>query len=52
MYGSDQAASISVEVLKSFVSDMRLIPKILGDGEKNLTEKEKLARNKLRVEVE
>ena len=52
MYGSDQAASISVEVLKSFVCDMRLIPKILGSGNKKLTKKEESARKKLRVKVE
>lgn len=52
MYGSDQAASIEVGSLKSFVETVRKIPGILGDGIKTLTDAENSARKKLRVSVE
>lgn len=52
MYGSDQAASIEVGSLKSFVETVRKIPRILGDGIKTLTDAEDSARKKLRVSVE
>ena len=52
MYGSDQAASIETSALRSFVETIRKIPVILGTGEKELSEKEKASRDKLRVKVE
>lgn len=51
MYGSDQAASIEVHALKNFVEAVRMIPLILGSGEKVLTEAEQVVRKKLRVEA-
>jgi len=51
MYGSDQAASIAVNSLKSFVETIRMISLIKGDGIKKITDKEKVARKKLRVEI-
>jgi N-acetylneuraminate synthase len=51
MYGSDQSASISYEVLKNFTESVRLVQKILGDGEKKVTEKEIPIRKKLRIDI-
>ena len=52
MYGSDQAASIEATSLKSFVDTIRMIPVIKGDGIKKITDKEKIVRKKLRVNIE
>ena len=52
MYGSDQAASIETRALKNFVESVSAIPHILGNGEKQLTEAEKSAREKLRISVQ
>ena len=52
MYGSDQAASIEAGSLKSFVDTIRMIPVIKGDGIKKITDKEKIVRKKLRVDIE
>ena len=52
MYGSDQAASIEIGSLKIFVTTIRLIPIIKGDGVKKITDKEKSVRKKLRVKVD
>ena len=52
MYGSDQAASIEVGALKSFVKTVRLIPEIMGDGIKKITDNEMTVRKKLRVKVD
>ncbi len=52
MYGSDQAASIETSSLKKFVETIRAVPSILGDGEKKISEKESVARKKLRVQVD
>jgi N-acetylneuraminate synthase len=52
MYGSDQAASIETHALRNFVETVRLVPSILGNGQKILTEAEMGARKKLRIEVE
>ena len=52
MYGSDQAASIEATSLKGFVEAVRAIPGILGNGKKELTENEKIARQKLRINVQ
>lgn len=51
MYGSDQAASIETHHLADFVEAVRAIPAILGDGIKCVTETERPARQKLRVEA-
>ena len=49
MYGSDQAASIEVGALRNFAETLRKIPLILGNGEKIISESEKVVRDKLRV---
>ena len=51
MYGSDQAASIETHAIKNFVDSVRIIPLVLGNGEKVLTSAEKIARDKLRISV-
>lgn len=51
MYGSDQAASIETPAIKIFVDSVRIIPLVLGNGEKVLTSAEKIARGKLRISV-
>ena len=51
MYGSDQAASIETHAIKNFIDSIRIIPTILGNGEKILTPAEKIARDKLRISV-
>jgi N-acetylneuraminate synthase len=51
MYGSDQAASIESGSLKAFVETIRMIPLIKGDGIKKISDKETVARKKLRVEI-
>ena len=52
MYGSDQAASVDADSLKSFAVTMRMIPEILGTGKKEISEAEKTVRKKLRVDIE
>jgi len=52
MYGSDQAASIEANSLRDFVQTIRILPSILGSGVKEITEKEKIIRKKLRVEID
>ena len=51
MYGSDQAASIATNALRSFVESVSIIPNILGDGVKVVSASEVSARNKLRQSV-
>ena len=51
MYGSDQAASIETSAIKNFVDSVRIIPLVLGKGEKVLPTAEKIARGKLRISV-
>ena len=51
MYGSDQAASVEVHALASFVDTVRKIPLIMGDGRKAVSPAELAIRRKLRVEV-
>lgn len=51
MYGSDQAASIETHALRNFVETVRMVPKMLGMGEKEITPAELAVRKKLRVEV-
>jgi len=48
MYGNDQAASLEPEGVKRLVRDIRLIDKILGDGEKRVWKSEIPAQKKLR----
>lgn len=48
MYGSDQAASLSVKDLVRLIEDIRMIETVLGDGEKKLSEKELETKKKLR----
>ena len=52
MYGSDQAASISCDSLKSFVNSVRAVKDILGDGKKKIIKNEEPIRNKLRINKE
>ena len=47
MYGSDQAASLSLKELKSMVEDIRTIERAFGDGIKRITEDELVVRKKL-----
>lgn len=51
MYGSDQAASIEIHALHSFVISIRTIPKLFGTGDKNISDAEMVVRKKLRIEV-
>ena len=51
MYGSDQAASVSVHALRNFVDAVRAVPEILGTGERVITPQEQAVREKLRVEI-
>ena len=51
MYGSDQAASVSVHALRNFVEAVRAIPEIMGTGEKVISSQEQAVREKLRVEI-
>lgn len=51
MYGSDQAASIETNALHNFVQTVRMVPQLLGTGEKMITPAELAVRKKLRVEV-
>lgn len=48
MYGSDQAASIEPQELCQLVKDIREVEKVLGNGEKVLSEAEMQVRKKLR----
>ena len=52
MYGSDQSASVEMNVLKDFVSSLRILPKILGTGNKKISEAEAAVRKKLRINIE
>lgn len=51
MYGSDQAASIEAASLSQFVRAVRVIPAIVGDGIKSLTNSELSVRKKLRINI-
>lgn len=51
MYGSDQAASVSPEGLRTLVGAVRKIERALGTGEKRLIEKEKSIAEKLRAHI-
>ena len=47
----DQAASIETHALRNFVETVRVIPKILGTGKKNISSAEAAVRKKLRIDV-
>jgi N-acetylneuraminate synthase len=48
MYGSDQAASLERRGLEVLVKNIRLMPRVLGDGEKRVTADEQSVAAKLR----
>lgn len=48
MYGSDQAASLEAEDFQRLIKDIRVIEKVLGNGEKVLSKAEADVRKKLR----
>ena len=50
MYGSDQAASIEIGSLKIFVTTIRLIPIIKGDGVKKIWPSEIPVMKKFRTD--
>ncbi len=52
MYGSDQAASIETHALRNFAETVRMVPNLLGTGEKQMTPAELAVRKKLRVSVD
>jgi len=51
MYGSDQAASIEARSLKNFAELIKKIPTIMGNGIKNINDKEIIVRKKLRIDI-
>lgn len=48
MYGSDQAASLERPGLERMIRDIRLLPKIMGDGGKRILDEERPIAEKLR----
>lgn len=48
MYGSDQAASLEKRGMEMLVREARNIHRVLGDGVKNVSEKERIIAKKLR----
>lgn len=48
MYGSDQAASLEIDGMRRLVAGLRKYPAILGSGEKEFGERERLVAKKLR----
>lgn len=48
MYGSDQSASLEVQEFHKLVREIRMLPAIMGNGEKVLSDAEKEVRKKLR----
>jgi N-acetylneuraminate synthase len=48
MYGSDQAASLELRGLEILVSNVKNLPKLLGDGVMRVTPEEKINADKLR----
>jgi len=52
MYGSDQAASIETHALRNFVETVRVVPQLLGTGEKVISPAELAVRKKLRFQVD
>ena len=51
MYGSDQAASISVDVLKNYVESIKVVKTIMGSGKKEILQDELPVRKKLRIDI-
>ena len=51
MYGSDQAASVEPNGLKSLIDQVRKIEIALGDGKKKFSEEEKKVATKLRAHI-
>lgn len=53
MYGSDQASSIEAQgyTLKNFIDVLRLIPKIMGNGQKVVTNDELPIKEKLQIRI-
>ena len=51
MYGSDQAASIETHALRDFAETVRMVPRLLGTGQREITPPELAVREKLRVDV-
>jgi N-acetylneuraminate synthase len=49
MYGSDQSASIETHALRNFSEAVRSVSGILGDGVKDISERETAVRAKLRL---
>jgi N-acetylneuraminate synthase len=49
MYGSDQSASIETHALRNFAEAVHSVPGILGDGVKQISERELAVREKLRL---
>ncbi len=47
MYGSDQAASITLRELKALIDDIRTVERAMGDGKKRITDAEMEVRKKL-----
>ncbi len=52
MYGSDQAASLQPDGFRQMVNQLRKIPKMMGDGEKRITDGEQSVAKKLRYWVQ
>lgn len=48
MYGSDQAASLEVQEFLKLVREINMLPAIMGNGEKILSDAEEAVRKKLR----
>lgn len=48
MYGSDQSASLEPEAFRSMVTQIRKVPRVLGDGVKRITKTEEFVAKKLR----
>jgi N-acetylneuraminate synthase len=48
MYGSDQAASVEIDGFKKLVDMIRQTERVIGNGAKTITEKEKQCKAKLR----
>jgi N-acetylneuraminate synthase len=48
MYGSDQSASLEPGELHALVGRLRILPNLLGDGEKRITDGEAAVAKKLR----
>ncbi len=54
MYGSDQSSSIEAQgyTLKNFIDVIKIIPKIMGNGDKKITPEELPIKEKLQIKVD